>query len=324
MQAESPDQQREKRQAALDALVPGIAPSEYGQMPPSFHRNSQRVARPEGEDDQPSHPVQDPPPSVRAPLLTRDKYEGVDSDDESDDEDEDDEDGGSDDERPQLVGDIEIDMSEEQEEFLEFARQALGVSDQQWNDIVNERKDRGGKSLFLVVYVCLLNIACTAFVPKSATGNKSSNSRETSSFPSSDTPARSSRSPAQPKPNLDSFEELMRAMDAELARSRQGRTSTQPRQPPPSADKGKGKATVETIEEEDDSGDIEAAMEAELKDLLEQNADEDEGIEGGMGTDYNLIKNFLESFKSQAGLSGPVGNLAGRLQPDWTLPRDAS
>jgi hypothetical protein len=42
------------------------------------------------------------------------------------------------------------------------------------------------------------------------------------------------------------------------------------------------------------------------------------------GIDYNLIRNFLESFKSQAGLSGPVSNLAGRLQPDYKLPRDLS
>lgn len=137
----------------------------------------------------------------------------------------------------------------------------------------------------------------------------------------------------QPNPKLDSFEAIMQAMDEELNRSRAGKAqSTVP--PPPKAqkagneqprDKGKGKAKVafEDVEDEDeDDGDIEAAMEAELKDLLEQNADEDD-TDGDMGTDYNLIKNFLESFKSQAGLSGPVGNLAGRLQPDWTLPRDA-
>ena len=144
MEVESPDQQREKRQAALDALVPGLDPSEYGQMPPSFHTNSQRVAKGDQRSEQQAKNSTQDTPSTRAPLLTRDKYEGVDSDDESDEDESDDEDG-SDDERPQLVGDIEIDMSEEQEEFLEFARQALGVSEQQWNDIVNERKERGGR-----------------------------------------------------------------------------------------------------------------------------------------------------------------------------------
>ena len=46
-------------------------------------------------------------------------------------------------------------------------------------------------------------------------------------------------------------------------------------------------------------------------------------IEGFRRTSFdNLIKDFLESFKSQGGLSGPVGNLAGRLQPGWQIPRD--
>ncbi|KAI0094564.1 SGT1 protein-domain-containing protein [Irpex rosettiformis] len=304
IEAESPDQRREKRQAALDALVPGLEPSEYGQMPPSFHRNSQRVARGNQTSEQPdtsaSNLAQDGPASVRAPLLTRDKYEGVDSDDESD-EDEDDEEGDEDDERPQLVGDIDVDMSEEQEEFLEFARQVLGMSDQQWNDIVDERRDRG------------------AFVPKSAIGSKPSDSGGVPVFAKTENGTPSLRGSTKPKPNLGSFEELMRAMDAELSRSRasqgkSGHTST-------NVDKDKSKATIETLEEE---GDIESAMEAELKELLEHNGDEDEDLEGGMGIDYNLIKNFLESFKGQAGLSGPVGNLAGRLQPDWSLPRDSS
>ena len=52
--------------------------------------------------------------------------------------------------------------------------------------------------------------------------------------------------------------------------------------------------------------------------------DEDEDSDETEKLDYNLIKNFLESFKSQGGLSGPVGNLMGRLQPDWKLPRDES
>lgn len=71
--------------------------------------------------------------------------------------------------------------------------------------------------------------------------------------------------------------------------------------------------------------DIEASMQAELESLLEQEDAGDSDEEANKPTmDYNLIKNFLESFKSQGGLSGPVGNLAGRLQPGWTLPRDES
>lgn len=137
------------RREAMDKLVPGIDPTEYGKMPAQYYNNSQRTTRPtlatevrekftdgQSKEDEPAARR-----SVRPPILPRDKYEGVDSDDETDDEvDEEDEE-----DQPQLVGDIEIDMEEEQEEFLEFARQALGMSDEQWNSLVSERKSRGGE-----------------------------------------------------------------------------------------------------------------------------------------------------------------------------------
>lgn len=112
---------------------------------------------------------------------------------------------------------------------------------------------------------------------------------------------------------LDSFEAVMKAMDAEL-----GRLKKTSKVHLGSDAKGKGKAEPPAEEEDED---IEMAMEAELKAALE-GADEEDFEEAGL--DYNLIKNFLESFKSQAGLAGPVGNLAGMLQPDWKLPRDNS
>lgn len=52
--------------------------------------------------------------------------------------------------------------------------------------------------------------------------------------------------------------------------------------------------------------------------------EEDDGEEEGEGDDvdldYNLAKNLLESFKSQAGMAGPAGNLLGLM--GMTLPRD--
>ncbi|KAK0465270.1 SGT1 protein-domain-containing protein [Desarmillaria tabescens] len=302
MSTNSDDEDKEdpaKRQADMDKLVPGLDPSEYGQMPASFHSNSQKVGpmdvtndtEKKTDEDKAASNTEHPGKLLRPPILPRDKYDGVDSDDESDEEgaemdSEDEED------RPQVVGDIEVDMGEEEEEFLEFSRQALGISDEQWSDIVKDRKDRG------------------AFVPK--------NILTTSPFrpPTNGGTERNPEPGARPNvnPNLDSFEAVMKAMDAELARTRtakrSGSTTSQ-------SDKGKGKEET-TFENEDD--DIEAAMEAELKAALEGRDDDDEEEP----TDYNLIKNFLESFKSQAGLSGPVSNLAGRLQPGWTLPRDES
>jgi hypothetical protein len=131
-------------------------------------------------------------------------------------------------------------------------------------------------------------------------------------------PERSSRSAttaSRPNinPNLDSFEAVMTAMEAELRRSR---TKNGPSAKPAQQDKGKKKA-----ESEEEAQDIEAAMDAELKAALEQDGSEDEAEEP---MDYGLIKNFLESFNSQGGLSGPVSNLAGRLKPGYNLPKDQS
>lgn len=98
-------------------------------------------------------------------------------------------------------------------------------------------------------------------------------------------------------------------MDAELARNNKAKSTF----------KGSKQSTPKAREDED----IEAAMDAELKAAL-RNGEDDDDVEGDGSVDYNLIKNFLESFKSQGGLSGPVSTLAGRLQPGWKLPRDES
>ncbi|KAH9922003.1 SGT1 protein-domain-containing protein [Epithele typhae] len=281
------DEQRAARQAAMDKLVPALDPSEYGAMPASFHSNSQRVApvtlKTEVHDalDTNASPITQNRP-VRPPILPRDHFDGVDSDDETDEEvpadEEEDEEG-----RPQIVGEIEIDMTEETDEFIEFARQALGVSDDQWDSILKERDERGGQE---------------RNIPKELR----------SAAPHTEVPQSDAANP------LDSFEAVMKAVDAELARS-QGRPRAEQNACRSSGSRGKSKVT----ESNEDDIDIEAAMQAEVDELLEP-ADDDESA----GADYTLIKNFLESFKSQGGLSGPVGALAGRLQRGWTFPRDES
>ena len=139
-----------QRRVDMAKLVPPLDPSEYGIMPASHYANSQRVApitiETEVRDDIYSETTvtsgfvtrQRP---IRPPIIPRDKYDGVDSDDETDEEGGEEED---EEDQPQIVGDIEIDMEGEKEEFLEFARQALGVSDEQWGHIVRERESRGG------------------------------------------------------------------------------------------------------------------------------------------------------------------------------------
>ncbi|KZT74872.1 hypothetical protein DAEQUDRAFT_659111 [Daedalea quercina L-15889] len=307
-----------RKQAAMDKLVPPLDPSHYGRMPASYYVNSQRLAPTtvetemrevdsRGGNASVSEPQQRP---IRPPIIPRDKYDGVDSDDETDEEDEAEDEEEED--KPQIVGEIEVDMEEEEEEFLEFARQALGVSDEQWGDIVRERKGRG------------------AYIPSQVAAEnepkKSAFTTHTEGTDDAATGLEGGRVPVagphlNPNPKLDSFEAVMQAMDIELARMRPSKDSPRTKF---TDNKGKARATAS----EALSVDIEAAMDAELRAALEtqENSGDDVGDDEdlGEGLDYNLIKNFLESFKSQGGLPGPVGNLAGRLQPGWTLPRDES
>jgi hypothetical protein len=167
--------------------------------------------------------------------------------------------------------------------------------------------------------------ASVAFVPSYV--REESHPIPEDSIRKSKTHSTSESVPSDPTPvsgmentNLDSFEAVMRAMDEELVRLRSQKTPASS-QNASIGDKGKGKARAQGVEE---GANIEAAMDAELKTALELDEDDEVDLDAEGNVDYNLIKNFLESFKSQAGLSGPVSNLAGRLQPGWGLPRDDS
>ena len=112
----------------------------------------------------------------------------------------------------------------------------------------------------------------------------------------------------------------MLAMDAELSRAKRdtqaGTSKATPNVSLGNNIQNKGKQRA-------DEGDIaRAAMDAELQAALQDSSDDDEDQDEKTPIDYTLIKNFLESFKSQQGLPGPVGNLVGRL--GWQLPRDES
>lgn len=53
---------------------------------------------------------------------------------------------------------------------------------------------------------------------------------------------------------------------------------------------------------------------------IEEEKEEKENSDDEIDIDYNLAKNLLESFKSQAGMAGPTGNLLGMM--GFQLPRD--
>ena len=151
-----------KRQAAMDALVAPLEPGEYGKMPPEYrHQNSQQIAPVAMESERRSSVWSPPKIAISAEIsmdpphkpfrkpIWKDKFDGVDSDDETTDEECEGLGSGEEDEedRPQIVDEVEIDMEQEQEEFLRFTREALGIDDQAWENIINEREKRGGESI---------------------------------------------------------------------------------------------------------------------------------------------------------------------------------
>jgi hypothetical protein len=140
--------------------------------------------------------------------------------------------------------------------------------------------------------------------------------------------------------SLDSFDKVMEAMDAELAKAKaakrskgsepvQASTSAGSGTTAPQVDKSKPAplSKIPTEEELDDLDDDDLlAMDRELKAALksagvnsDDEDDDDEGIEevGQLDDEgkreYNMMKDFLESYKSQGGNAGVVGNLFGRL-----------
>jgi uncharacterized membrane protein YdfJ with MMPL/SSD domain len=137
-------------------------------------------------------------------------------------------------------------------------------------------------------------------------------------------------------PELDSFEAVMEAMEKELERLKSGSVEIPPKAPREDEStmlkaKRKARMTVDDGGDEDeDMEDVEQQMDAELKATLKKDhevvsSEEDDEVDDEPPMDYAMIKNFLESFKSQQGMAGPVSGLAGRLNgAGWVFPRDES
>lgn len=118
--------------AAQDKLVPSLPTEEWGS-------HTQKKPAEASTDE--------PPPLLSEPKLQPDQYDGA-SDDE-DDEDMLNEDESAlqmNEDGAQIVdGDEEVDMDQEMEDFLKFTREALGLTAEQYEDILKSRSDRGGK-----------------------------------------------------------------------------------------------------------------------------------------------------------------------------------
>lgn len=368
----------------MDALVAPLEPGEYGKMPPEYHHhNSQRTAPATVESDLCLSAISpptitsasadismDPPYKPFRKPIWKDKFDGVDSDDETTDEDGEGLGDSEEDEEdcPQVEGEIEIDMEQEQEEFLRFTREALGIDDQVWEKIISDRVKRGGESIQVLltevglipraVYVPKLSSTSQAKAPKSIHSNSKADKEQGPQGPSAarffdEIPniATVPRAPRPPRtgqrpnanPELDSFDAVMEAMEKELERLKAGSIEIPPKATPVLAQRkrkltlprSEGNAVPRQIADGDDEGDgdleiedVEHQIDAELKAALKKDhevvsSEEDDGIEDEPPMDYTMIKNFLESFKSQQGMAGPVSGLAGRLNgAGWVLPRD--
>ncbi|ORY34285.1 SGT1 protein-domain-containing protein [Naematelia encephala] len=230
-------------------------------------------------------------------------------------------------------GEMDVDMGDEEEEFLKFSREALGISDEQWEGILSSRRDRGA---FVPTSKPTANRDDIASALDGSEAAKRSNGR-----PPKRESATTKATEAQPTPEqggknmeLDSFEKVMRAMDAELAKVKKDQA---PAPQPTTNDKAKSKSkskvsfadplpSLPTEQDlEDMTEDDLRAMDRELRAALkgagvddddldgELDVEEAQALQGDDRREYAMMRDFLESVRSQGGQSGVVGNLFGRL-----------
>ncbi|GAA5894669.1 uncharacterized protein JCM6883_002171 [Sporobolomyces salmoneus] len=338
---EPPTMSTEERASRLESLVAPLPISDWGHQ-----TSTSTTSAPLDSSSIPSAAAMKKEP--RPAKFEAEKYDGASSDSDSGDEPmpgeeglkpeggavpEDDDDDHE--EQPAVIDEEEmLDMGEEMDEFLKFATETLGLSEEQYQGILGERRERG------------------AFVPgpakekktnvvPSTSGSKATPSSSSSVPTTSSAAAAPTPTPRQPSrnPNLADFDSLMEQMEKELSNVKKSTPSTSsslsnptsgPRPTtsgsstsaakPSSSSSSSHKVTIETLsdsdDQEDEDEDVEQ-MDHELQQMLK-----DMGGEGDGGTlDYNLVKNFLDSFQSQGGFAGPAGNLSGRL--GFNLPRNS-
>ncbi|EJU01115.1 hypothetical protein DACRYDRAFT_80602 [Dacryopinax primogenitus] len=333
---------------AKNMTDPALAETEAKMSAPKPGEGVPATGKGKGKElvrDEPLEPL-DMTLGHRAPLFERETYEGHSSDSDLDPAGQglSDEESGED--APQVVDEeveVEPDMQAEEEEFLQFARRELGINDVSWGEIVRQREGEGRfvprstgtkeQPQERETFGPELLKPKTKGQPKRSAGAKDKASEKAvrwtdatpAPMPADRTPRQRREGGPRPKANpiLDSFERVMDAMEAELAKARaQGKGKSKPASRPNADVKGKGKARPEPeVESDEDEDAMLQAMDAELRSSLKQ-AEEDTDADDETPMDYNLIKNFLESFKSQAGLAGPVSGMVGRLEKGWVWPRD--
>ncbi|CAH7685701.1 SGT1 protein-domain-containing protein [Phakopsora pachyrhizi] len=232
----------------------------------------------------------------------------------------------------------DVDMYEEREEFLNFAREALGLTKEQYETILDSRRDRGA---YVPPPLPVKQEAICGMDDDSETGddeNLTSEPLRRNDGPiniSEEIGPRKKQVHFQPpvesaKPeklfdasrpvNLEAFDTLMDRMEAELSKQID-RKATKTTKGGPIGVNEIGPDLMDREEDMSESGsememdEVTEAMQRELGELMKKSGVDLEGKDNGQ-INYGLIGDFLESFTSQAGLPGPVGNIAGRIGVD--------
>lgn len=313
--------EKEKRMAEL---VPGLDASEWGansqpQPPPAAPK------QPSGSEV--LAPAQSPKKQRLHGFSNSERYEGAsDSDNESLEGDENDpleervdrakwldeqvsQDAGApdvalDDEDEQM----ERVMKDDMHNFLDFTRRTLGLSEEQYGDILRQRKQRGGTSCRGLARTNAAAYVPDADVPAPALGAQAPG---TKGKQPAYIPPPTENGP-RPNPQLNSFDTVLAAMEKELTAERAKRSGTDtPAAAAMDVDEELSPEDQELLQQLLASG---APLPESLRRFAEDNDVEDADVE--------MLGNFLESFKAQGAGAGPVSNLSGRFGTG-NLPRDA-
>ena len=136
----------EDRKAAQDKLVAPLAPEEWGEQ-----NRAEAKAREEPAKNDASAEKQKTAEEIAPSRFEAEHYEGASEDEEEADEDMMDEHQSAmrhDEDGAQIIDEdeeAEVDMDQEMEDFLKFTREALGLTQEQYADILKSRSDRGGE-----------------------------------------------------------------------------------------------------------------------------------------------------------------------------------
>ncbi|EGG12994.1 uncharacterized protein MELLADRAFT_87105 [Melampsora larici-populina 98AG31] len=249
--------------------------------------------------------------------LTKESYDGVCDEETSEEEDDDDETFKMNLDN-EMEMDIEMEMDTERDEFLNFAREALGLSEEQYQEILSSRKERGA---YVPPPIKTKEKEPIETFIESERPQVDRKGKKSVRFHQEETPQESRFEEAEPmkvNEKLNDFESMMDAIESELEIQK-----TKKGGPIPNHFTGPNYQTEnENEKDEEDEEDEEVRIEdLKMKEIQEMMKTELESI-GLIEKDEEcnpsekeckMITGFLDSFNSQLNSNGPVGNLAGRI-----------